>query len=44
LKWTRRGDDWTRLAEAAQEDYVALQCEKNAEFAYSMADFWGGYA
>jgi len=43
LKWTQRGDDWTRLSEQAREDHVVEICEKFAGWSYDMAQFWGGY-
>jgi hypothetical protein len=42
LKWTQRGDDWTRLAEAAREDWPRKVCEQFASWSYGMAELWGG--
>lgn len=40
-KWQRRGDDWTRIADHAQEDSVHKICHDFAGWAYDMARLFG---
>ena len=40
-KWVRRGDDWTRLADQAQDPYVSATCTKMGSWSYRMAEFFG---
>ncbi len=44
LRWTQRADDWARIAEHARETVVRNTCHSFAQWAYDMAEFFGGVA